>query len=240
MRSLQFVALMLLAAVSVGPSFFGQNSRGLASEDCINCEVQGSVSDSKNIESNISKLSKSLSSLTKNERIFADLKNKFQCGDNDFASISKSKGRLKNDQKYFIKNDSMYPETDDAQFIFAMNLPSEGRLPSTKSDKPFIGKSFHNDLLMVEKVYSARDVVGFNITISYCSAFSEKDKKLIHDDRELKELAFGGISLDDDNTCGIFNDIDGAQTAMVSKKEGIFGSNFPFQTTFSPIDCDLE
>ncbi|GEM_PF-6274650 len=237
MRNLQFVALMLLSAISVGPNLFGSNSRSLASEDCINCEISH-IDENKNIETNVKNLSKSLPELVGNSKIFSDLKEKHQCGENDFASSTNSEGRLKEDIQYFVKNDPLYPETDDAQFIFGMNLPSKGRMTSSKEGKPFIGKGFNNDLLMIEKVFEGRDIVGYNVTLSFCSVL-KKDKKLIHDDRKLKDLAFGGLNLDEEDTCGIYNDIDSARLTMVSKKKSFFGSDLPFEMIFTAIDCDL-
>ncbi len=237
MRNLQFVALMLLSAISIGPSLFGSNSRSLASQDCINCEVSHS-SNSEEIEENIKKLNKSLPSLSKNEQILSSLKEKNKCGENDFASATKSKGRLKKDQRFFVQNDPMYSEVEDAQFIFGMNLPKEGRLPSAREEKPYIGKSFQNDLVMIEEVYNGRNIVGFNVTISLCSVENKK-KELISNDRELVGLAFRGVSLDSDDTCGLFNDIDMANFTMVSKKKSLFGSNLPFEKTITALDCDL-
>lgn len=239
MKNLQFVALMLLSAISIGPNLFGSNSRSLASEDCVNCESSYQSSDD-NIKKNVKNLSSSISKLVGNQKIFSDLKDKYKCGANDFASMTKSDGRLKNDQVFFVENDPMYPETEDAQFIFGMNLPERGTLISSKEVKPYIGKTFQNDLMMIEPVFKGRDIVGYNVNISFCSAISKSDKELIHDKRELKDLAFGGLNLDEDNTCGaLYNDIDSARIAMVSKKKSFFGSDLPFEKIFSALDCDL-
>lgn len=237
MRNLQFVALMLLSAISIGPNFFETNTRSLASEDCVRCGASH-IDENGNITKNVKSLSKALPELTGNPKIFSDLKEKHVCGENDFATSTNSKGRLKEDLTYFVQNDPMYPETDDAQFIFGMNLPQEGRMTSSKEGKPFIGKGFNNDLLMIEKVFKGREIIGYNVTLSFCSVLRE-DKKLIHDDRKLKDLAFGGLNLDEEDTCGIFNDIDSARITMVSKKKSFFGSDLPFESIFTAIDCDL-
>ena len=237
MRNLQFVALMLLSAISIGPNIFGSNSRSLASVDCVNCEsIQ--ESNSEGIEENIKKLNKSLPSVTNNERIFSDLKKKNKCGEHDYATSTKSNGRLNIDEKYFVKNDPMYSEVEDAQFIFGMNLPEKGRLSSSKEEKPYIGKSFENDLVMIEEVFNGRKIVGYNVTISLCSVSNNK-KALIDNERELKDLAFRGLVLDSDDTCGLFNDIDMANFTMVSKKSSFFGSNLPFEKTVVALECDL-
>jgi len=239
MRNLKFIALLFLSIASISPKFGIQNSRDISSVDCVNCELNPEISSHSNqVEKAVEKISKSIPKVTGNKAILNSVKEQQKCG-NFFSENLKSSGRLKKDVLYHLPiNDEMFADTDEVQNAFFMELVIPGRMKSTKEKKPFIGKSFEGDIFMVEQAYMGKRVVGYNITISFCSVKSNKGKDYISDKRELDDLGISGVQFGESSSCGKFNDIDSAQISMVSKGKGFFNKNMPFEKLISSIDCD--
>ncbi|OUR99872.1 hypothetical protein A9Q84_02255 [Halobacteriovorax marinus] len=239
MRNLKFIAVVLLSIVSLSPKFGIQNSRDISSVDCIDCVSNSEVSTHSNqVEKAVEKITKSIPKLTGNAGTFAKLKTGQKC-EAFYSDKHKSTGRLTKDIQYHLPiNDEMFEDDSEAQNAFYMESVVKGRMKSKREVKPYIGKSMEGDIFMIEKAYRGASLVGYNITVSFCSLEKKSGKKLIHDSRKLVNMGVLSVTFGEASSCGDFYDIDNAEMGMVSKGKGLFNSDVPFQKMISSIDCE--
>ncbi|WP_127713947.1 hypothetical protein [Halobacteriovorax sp. HLS] len=236
MNSLKLMLLLAISFVSLSQNIFFENSREIASVDCANCESE--------LENSSDELSKSLTKIKSvlpkevgNMALFEAMKQKHQCGEFFGESDMKFKGRLKENQTYFVAADPMNSDIEAAGMVFMMNLPNEGKKGESSSKRPFLGKSYEGDILMVERVQNGRKIIGYNVTLSLCK-FSFGKKKIIHEDNKIEELAFGMMSLDTEDNCDGYLDINMSKVGFVANPKSSFKRRIPMEKHFQPIECD--
>lgn len=78
----------------------------------------------------------------------------------------------------------------------------------------YVGESTFGDLMFVTKVTNGAQVVGYNITLSFCPYIGNDGAPYIHNNRPLEGFAAqNGITLDEDTNCGI-GSVDSAQNTI--------------------------
>jgi hypothetical protein len=235
MKAIKLALLLGVSFVSLS-QVNSNNSRDLASVDCVNCE--GSIeTNSKSVSGALKDLEKIVPVKHDNMALFENMKKEQQCGEFFSDSNVKFDGRLSKNQVHHIKVDPMHSDIEDAGMAFMMNLPEEGRMKTSKHKKPFLGKTYEGDLMMVERVFSGKKIVGYNVTMSLCK-FKVNKKKIIHSDNKIEEMAFGFMSLDTEENCGSYLDIDMAKAGFVSNPKSTFKRRIPMEKEFQALDCE--
>lgn len=236
MKSLKLALLLSLSFASLSQNIFSENARKPAQVDCINCE--GSIeTSSSSVSSAIKVIEKVVPTKLDNSSLFNEMKNKNKCGEFFVDGPVKFSGRLKNDQKYHVSVDPMFSDIDDSGMAFVMNLPSDGRMSTSKDSKPFLGKTYEGDIMMVEKAFNGKKVVGYNVTISFCK-FKMGKKRIIHEKNKIEEMAFGAMDLDEYESCGSYYGINSGRAGFVSNPESAFSRRIPMEKEFNSIDCE--
>ncbi|MFA6236112.1 MAG: hypothetical protein WC635_02200 [Bacteriovorax sp.] len=108
----------------------------------------------------------------------------------------------------------------------------------------YVGMSAFRDLMFVTKVKDGNNVIGYNVTLSYCempNAYPDFPA-LVSNDRALVNFsASAGISLSSFSKCG-YGSIDSAMNTTIVSKKSEKDENtldFPVYTSFSSISCGL-
>ena len=236
MKSVKLLLLLTLSFVSLSQNIFSKNERKIASVDCINCE--GSIdSNSSSISDAVKVIENVIPTKLDNDALFEKMKKNNKCGEFFGSSAVKFSGRLEKNHKYHVSVDPMYSDIEDVGMAFMLNLPEDGKMKSSKSDKPFLGKTYEGDIMMVERAYKGKKVVGYNVTMSFCKMKMGK-KKIVHEDNKIEEMAFGAMTLDADESCGSFYNIDTSKAGFVSNPKSAFSRRIPIELEFSAIDCE--
>ena len=236
MNSLKLMLLLSLSFVSLSQNIFFDNTREIASVDCSSCESEID-SSTEDLTKSISKLKSVLPKDVGNMAIFEKMKKNHQCGEFFGESDMNFKGRLKENQTYFVAADPMNSDIESAGMVFMMNLPQDGKKKNKNESRPFLGKSYEGDILMVEKVQNGRKIVGYNVTLSLCK-FSFGKKKIMHEENKIEELAFGLMSLDTEDNCDGYLDINMSKVGFVSNPKSSFKRRIPMEKHFQPIECE--
>lgn len=108
-----------------------------------------------------------------------------------------------------------------------------GALPGGGSTvKLFVGVSSFNDIMIVSKIANGNQVIGYNITISYCSMSSQNGAPYISDQRAISNFqAQNGIVLYEHAGCG-FGSVDAAKLTYAQSAPYQYLQAFPIWTTF--------
>jgi hypothetical protein len=107
----------------------------------------------------------------------------------------------------------------------------------------YIGVSAFRDLMFVTKVTNGGQVVGYNVTLSFCEVPNAYPNfpPLVSNDRVLSNFqAPSGIILDNDTYCG-YGVVDAAfQTSIISQRSltNQYTDNFPVITSFTKPTCN--
>lgn len=153
------------------------------------------------------------------------------------ASCLEGKKRLDNDVNFYVSGNSESASKISGNF-------QQGILPGKASDL-YIGTSAFKDLMFVTKVTDGSKVLGYNVTLSFCSVQNPyKDKgfaNLISDDRQLTNfIAPNGIILSVDSHCD-HGTIDAAMNTSITSAVGSstsgIGTNFQAPTSFAKVGC---
>lgn len=90
---------------------------------------------------------------------------------------------------------------------------TQGALPAGGSTSAtFVGTSAFGDIMTVYKMTNGTQVVGYNVSISYCTYRTQEGYPLIDNNRG-RRTEIGGIVLDSDNFCGI-GSVDAASSTV--------------------------
>lgn len=98
--------------------------------------------------------------------------------------------------------------------------------------KTFVGVSAFNDIMIVTKIANGNQVVGYNVTISYCSMTGQNGAPYISDLRPISNFrANFGIVLYEHVNCG-FGSVDAAKETYAESANYQYLPAFPIWTTF--------
>ena len=107
----------------------------------------------------------------------------------------------------------------------------------------FIGVSAFRDLMFVTKVTNGAQVLGYNVTLSFCSVPNAYPNypELVSNSRQLVNFqAPSGIVLDTNTYCG-YGVVDAAINTVILSKQSAsnpYTSDFPIYTSFSKPTCN--
>jgi hypothetical protein len=146
------------------------------------------------------------------------------------------RNRLANDISFYINGGAMNGTTIGGNW-------QTGFLNSGTISNLYIGVSFFRDLIFVTKVTNGAQVIGYNVTLSFCDVPNSYPNypALVSNDRPLINFQTpSGIVLDNNTYCG-FGVVDFAQnTLVVSQKSATnpFTSDYPIYTSFTKPTCN--
>ncbi len=103
--------------------------------------------------------------------------------------------------------------------------------------REYVGIGYYGDVMIVQKVTSGSQVIGYNVLLSMCSMSSTNGAPYISDTRQLTNFS-GKIVLDDEVSCG-HGMVDSSQTTMQSQMDPNYSYLPVFQvdTWFTKVGC---
>jgi hypothetical protein len=144
--------------------------------------------------------------------------------------------RLQQDVTFNVTGGARSGTTISGNFV-------EGVLPGNNSDL-YVGVSLWRDLMFVTKVTNGSQVVGFNVTLSFCDVANPAGIQfplLVSNERRLVNfIAPTGIVLDMNTYCG-YGVIDSAQNTWITSQvapSNQYTSPFTFPTSFTKPYCN--
>lgn len=146
------------------------------------------------------------------------------------------RNRLANDVSFYINGGSLTGTTIGGNW--QPGFMSQGNISNL-----YIGVSAYRDLMFVTKVTNGGQVIGYNVTLSFCEMPNAYPNfpALISNDRPLINFqAPNGIVLDVNTYCG-YGVVDAAfNTVIVSQRSSTnpYTSDFPVYTSFSKPTCN--
>ena len=144
--------------------------------------------------------------------------------------------RLSNDVSFYINGGSINGTTIGGNW--QGGFMSQGSISNL-----YVGVSAYRDLMFVTKVTNGGQVIGYNVTLSFCGMPNAYPNypALISNDRPLVNFqAPSGIVLDTNTYCG-YGVIDAAfNTVIVSQRSTTnpYTSDFPIYTSFTKPSCN--
>ena len=146
------------------------------------------------------------------------------------------RARLQNDVTYYINGGAQSGTKINGNFV-------AGILPGDNSEL-HVGVSAFRDLMFVTKVTSGSQVLGFNVTLSFCEMANPSSPNfplLIASDRPLVNFqAQNGIILDMNTYCG-YGVIDAALNTLITSQPALANqmtAPFVVQTSFTKPLCN--
>lgn len=154
------------------------------------------------------------------------------------ASVAclQGRNRLANDVSFYINGGSISGTTIGGQW-------QSGFMGSGSISNLYVGVSAYRDLMFVTKVTNGGQVIGYNVTLSFCEVPNAYPNypALVSNDRALINFqAPNGIVLDTNTYCG-YGVIDAAiNTVVVSQRSTTnpYTSDYPVYTSFTKPTCN--
>ena len=146
------------------------------------------------------------------------------------------RNRLANDVSFYINGGSISGTTIGGNW-------QSGFMSTGTISNLYIGVSAYRDLLFVTKVTNGGQVIGYNVTLSFCEVPNAYPNypALVSNDRPLVNFqAPNGIVLDTNTYCG-YGVVDAAiNTIIVSQKSSTnpYTSDYPVYTSFTKPSCN--
>jgi len=156
--------------------------------------------------------------------VYTSLKNKITCP---------SGYRLANDISYTLNGSALSQSTLSGSF-------SQGALTNGSVSELYVGMSSFRDLMFVSKITNNGSVVGYTVTLSYCSSGSSYNgiPPVISNERSLSNFQSSNIVLNSNTSCG-YGLIAYANTYIVSNAipNNYYTYPTPVQTLFTNQGC---
>lgn len=146
------------------------------------------------------------------------------------------RNRLANDISFFVNSGSITGTTIGGNW-------QAGFLQTGTISNMYVGVSAYRDIMFVTKVVNGGQVLGYNVTLSFCEVPNAYPNypALVSNDRALVNFqAPKGIVLDTNTYCG-YGVVDAAvNTVIVSQKSTTnpYTSDYPVYTSFTKPTCN--
>ncbi|MFA6236604.1 MAG: hypothetical protein WC635_04680 [Bacteriovorax sp.] len=148
------------------------------------------------------------------------------------------RARLANDVSFYINGGSISGTTIGGQW-------QSGFMTNGIISNMYVGVSAYRDLMFVTKVTNGGQVIGYNVTLSFCEVPNAYPNypALVSNDRALVNFqAPNGIVLDTNTYCG-YGVVDAAINTIIISQRSLtnpYTSDFPIYTSFSKPLCNNQ
>lgn len=143
--------------------------------------------------------------------------------------------RLNNDYTFYVQGGNYSQSQIGGQF-------QQGVLTSGSASELYVGMSVYRDLMFVTKVTNGTSVVGYNVTLSFCSVPNAYPNypALVSNERSMINFqAPYNIVLNSNTSCGYGLVAAAYYTYIISQRmpNNAYTSDFPVYTTFTNSGC---
>lgn len=145
------------------------------------------------------------------------------------------KSRLANDVSFYINGGSLSGTTIGGNW-------QSGFMNNGTISNMYVGVSAFRDLMFLTKVTSGSQVIGYNVTLSFCEVPNSYPNypALVSNDRALVNFqAPNGITINTATSCGYGLIAAAMNTIIISQRSTTnpYTSDFPVQTSFTKPNC---
>jgi len=151
------------------------------------------------------------------------------------VSCLPGRSRLINDVSFYVNSNSMSGTTVYGNW--QLGFMSNGSITNL-----YVGVSAWRDLMFLTKVTNGSQVIGYNVTLSYCDVPNAyvNYPALVSNDRALVNFqAPSGITINTATSCGYGLIAAAMNTIIVSQRSTTnpYTSDYPIYTTFTKPNC---
>jgi hypothetical protein len=145
------------------------------------------------------------------------------------------RSRLTNDVSFYINNGSLSGTTVGGNW-------QSGFMQNGTVTNMYVGVSAYRDLMFLTKVTNGGQVVGYNVTLSFCEVPNSYPNypALVSNDRALVHFqAPNGITINTATACGYGLIAAATNTVIVSQRSSTnpYTSDYPIYTSFTKPNC---